>query len=169
MTTLAQLDKYAEKWFHNRMRRRGFAIEKKLYFWRKRGPLFDVFWSEVIAGGTLLRVEITILSPWVDDPISGEFSKFPVATSLIGGALSGTFPEHLHGGSFEVSSESDFEASFARILELIDSRALPWLNSVNSYDAYVAYVGRRGFHPDPELRERIKEGLAIGFNREPFI
>lgn len=170
MTTLVQLDKYAEKWFHNRMRRRGFAVERKLYFWRKRGPLFDVFWSEVIAGGTLLRVYVTILSPWVDDPEFGEFSVFPVATSLIGGDLSKYFPEDIHGGgAFEVSTENYFELSFTEILEIIDLRVLPWLKSINSYEEYMSYVGRRGYHPHPELREKIKKGLAVGFEREPFL
>jgi hypothetical protein len=169
MTTLAQLDKFADKWFCNRMRRRGFAVEKKLYFWRKRGPLFDVFWSEVIAGGTMLRVHATILSPWVDDPVCGEFTRFPVAELMIGGTLSESFPETMQGGAFEVSNESDFEASFTTLLEYIDTRALPWFKSVNSYDAYISYVGRRGFHPSPEYREKIKAGIAIGFERESFL
>lgn len=53
MTTLTQLDKLTEHSFNNKMRRRGFAIEKKFYFWRKRGPFFDVIWGDIIGGGTL--------------------------------------------------------------------------------------------------------------------
>jgi hypothetical protein len=51
MTTLAQVDKLAAKWFCDQMRRRGFAVEKKFIFWRKRGPLFDMFMSEILTGG----------------------------------------------------------------------------------------------------------------------
>jgi len=62
---------------------------KKLYFWRKRGPLFDVIWSEM-----------------------------------------------------------------SRIA------------SIASPEAYLAYMGSRGFHPERKFREQIKYGLEAGFARE---
>jgi hypothetical protein len=169
MTTLTQLDKFAEKWFYKQIKRRGFAVEKKFYFWRKRGPLFDIFWSEIIGGGESLRIFVTIVSPWVDDPVDGEFVQFPVIDQLIGGTLSDRFPEVMFAGNmFKVKTEEDIEASLKQILVLIDERAVPWFNSVNSYETYLRYIGQRGFHPNPEYREKIKRGIDIGFEREPY-
>jgi hypothetical protein len=168
MTTLTQLDKFAEKWFNKQMRRRGFAVERRFYFWRKRGPLFDVFWSEIIGNGSALRVFATILCPWVDDPNDGEFSQFPIIYQLIGGTLSDRFPETMQGETFDVTAEEKIDASLKRLLGIIDRNACPWLNSINSYETYTSYLGRRGYHPDPEYREKIKRGIAIGFEREPL-
>ncbi len=168
MTTFSQLDKVAEGGFNNKMRRRGFAVEKKFYYWRKRGPLYDVLWSEIIAGGAHLRVYVTILSPWIDDQETGQFQEFPVRLGLIGGTLSADFPERPQAGIvFEVETHEEICASLDLILSAIDQNAIPWFSSINSPEAYFAYLGARGFYPDRELREQIKRGIEIGFAREP--
>lgn len=168
MTTLAQLDRLAAKEFHDQMRRRGFAIERQLTFWRKRGPLFDVLWSEILSSGVNLRVSATVWSPWIEST-KGDLGSFPPRATLIGGTVSDEFPEKTHGGQlFSVGNESEAEYSFKTILGLIDERVIPWFQAVNSYETYVALVGTRGFHPAPEYRERIKRGIALGFEREPY-
>lgn len=95
MTTLVRLDKFADKWFNNQMRRRDFAVEKKFVFLRKRGPLYDMFMLQILTGGELLRVNVTIWSPWADHP-EGELGEFPPKSCLIGGDLSDGFPEYMH-------------------------------------------------------------------------
>jgi hypothetical protein len=168
MTTFAQLDKQAAKLFCDKMRRRGFAVEKKFTFWRKRGPLFDMFWSRILGGGELLRVYVTIWSPWVDS-LEGEFKEFPPESSLIGGTLSDEFPEAMYGGEvFEIENEEKMNDSFEKLIRLIDRCALPWFESINSYDAYSAYVGASGFELTEEWKEQIRRGIARGFELERF-
>lgn len=168
MTTLSQLDKYADKWFNDQMRRRGFAVERKFAYWRKRGPLYDMFWSEILSSGNNLRMNVTIWSPWVDHP-DGDLGDFPPGKSLIGGNLSDRFPETMQSGElFSIDTEAAIESSLSNLLTLIDICALPWFSTINSYETYTFYLGRRGFHPTPEYREKIKQGIARGFEREPF-
>lgn len=168
MTTLVQLDKFSDKWFNNQMRRRGFAVEKKSVFWRKRGPLYDMLLPQILTGGELLRIHLTIWSPWVDS-VEGELGKFPPDSYLIGGTLSDEFPGQLHGGElFEISTEKNMEESLQAILRLIDQRALPWFRTVNSYETYVAYVGAPGYRPTPERQNQVKQGIARGYEREPY-
>lgn len=168
MTSLVQLDKFASKWFHDQMRRRGFAVEKKFIFWRKRGPLYDMFLSHIISGD-LLRIHVTIWSPWAKDP-EGKLGEFPPSYALIGGDLSAEFPEEMRGGKlFSVETEECIETSFKNILGLIDQYALPWFPTINSYESYASYVGDRGYHPTPEFQEKLKRGIARGFECEPFL
>ncbi|MFL6660488.1 MAG: hypothetical protein ACJ8GW_20545 [Massilia sp.] len=168
MTTLMQLDMCANEWFNQKMRRRGFALEKKFYFWRKRGPLFDVFWSEILTGGSLLRVWATVLSPWVDSP-DGEFVKFPVSVCVIGGPLSDNFPKDMIAGTlFDVSTKNEIDESFRKLLEIIDNSAIPWFNSIVSFDTYMAQLGLNGHLPTVAFRKKLKEGIARGFEIEPL-
>ncbi|MFZ6719407.1 hypothetical protein [Undibacterium sp. Ji49W] len=168
MTTLTQLDKHASKWFHDAMRRRGFAIEKKFTFWRKRGPLFDMFVARISSGG-FLDVNVTIWSPWADHP-NGELGEFPPDYLLIGGRLSEDFPKNMFSDPmFSVENEEDIEQVLRSVLELIDKCALPWFPTVYSYETYVAYVGKRGYHPTAERIEMVKAGIARGFQQEPYI
>ena len=170
MTTMAQLDKYAAKWFNDQMRRRGFAVEKKFIFWRKRGPLYDMFLSEILTGGELLRISVTIWSPWAKHP-DGEFDEFPPSYALIGGYLSDRFPEDMLGGcgGYFIENEETMEKTLRDVLNLIDKHALPWFPTINSYDSYAAYIGDHGFYPTPEFQEKLKKGIARGFECEPFI
>jgi hypothetical protein len=169
MTTIAQLDKYADKWFNDQMRRRGFAVEKKFVFWRKRGPLYDMFIPQILTGGELLRINVTIWSPWADQP-DGALGKFPPASCLIGGTLSDEFPEQMHGGMlFEVEDEKNIDASLKQILALIDKHILPWFPTVNSYESYAAYIGDRGFHPTEEYQAKLKLNMARAFELEEFL
>jgi hypothetical protein len=168
LTTYSQLDKVADGRFNSEMRRRGFAVEKKFYYWRKRGPLFDVLWPEIIGGGALLRVYVTILSPWIDDQEGGNFTEFPVRTGLIGGTLSTDFPERVQAGIvFKIETQEEISASLEEILLAVGQNAIPWFSSINSPETYFAYLGARGFYPDREFREQIKRGIEIGFAREP--
>ncbi len=167
MTTLLELDKFAKDGFSNQMRRRGFAVEKKMYFWRKRGQFFDVFWSEILSGTNLWRIHVTILSPWADSD-KGEFNLFPVWTSNIGGTLSSRFPELLSAGElFHVGTKEEIDASFKEVLKLIDTAAIPWFDSVDSYDTYVSYIRRDGYDPAWQHREQVKRGILLGFEKEP--
>jgi hypothetical protein len=165
MTTMTEICKYADEGFNAQMRRRGFAVEKRFYFWRKRGPLFDVFWSEVLSSGVFLRMNLTILSPWEENE-NGEFEKFPMASTSIGGTLSDRFPADPHGRDFNVETKTDIDASFAEILRLVDTVAIPWFDSVNSYDAYTSWIGRGDFRPTRQYREKMKRGIALGFEKE---
>jgi hypothetical protein len=168
MTTLIQLDKCADEWFNQNMRRRGFSIEKKFYFWRKRGPLFDVFWSEILTGGSLLRVWVTVLSPWIDN-LDGEFVKFPISVCVIGGPLSDNFPGDMIAGTlFDVGTKNEIDASFRKLSEIIGSSAIPWLDSVVSFDSYMAQLGRNGRMPTVAFRKKLREGIARGFEMEPI-
>jgi hypothetical protein len=170
MATLTQVDKIAAKWFHDQMRRRGFAVEKKFIFWRKRGPLFDMIMSEILTGGIHLRVRLSIWSPWVDDPENGELGEFPPSYALVGGGLSEDFPARKMSGSlFSVETEQDIEESLRSLLQLIDEKALPWFPTVDSYEKYAAYVDARGFLATKERASAIKEGIARGFAKEPYI
>ncbi|BBB60392.1 hypothetical protein UNDKW_2119 [Undibacterium sp. KW1] len=168
MTTLTQLDKYASKWFHDEMRRRGFAVEKKFIFWRKRGPLFDMFVTRISSGG-FLEIKVTIWSPWVNHS-NGELGEFPPDYSLIGGRLSDGFPTDMFGEPLlSVEDEQVMELSLRSLLVLIDQYALPWFPTINSYETYVAYVGKRGYNPTPERIEMVKAGIARGFQQEKFL
>ena len=168
MATKSQIDKISANTIANKMRRLGFAVEKSFYFWRKRGPLFDVLWSEILSGGDVLRINVTILCPWIERE-NGEFEKFPVAESLIGGSLSDEFPNVMHGGQlFNIGSDADIEKSFNEIYGLLCKHAIPWFNSINSYESYCSYVGQKGFHPTKEFREQVKKGIALGFEKEPL-
>jgi len=168
MTTFTQLDKFAGKWFNDQMRRRSFAIEKKFFFWRKRGPLFDMFIPQILTGGELLRLEITIWSPWVES-LSGEFKSFPPDTCYIGGTLCNEFPERMVSGMlFHIENEEQVEISLQKILTLVDNNALPWFKTVNSYQTYAAYIGDKGYYPTPEFQEKLKVGIARGFENEPL-
>ena len=169
MTTLAQLDKHASSWFNNQMRRRGFAVEKKFCFWRKRGPLFDVFFGRTLTGGELLRVHITIWSPWIDHPDDGQLGEFPPLEIAIGGCVSEYFPTIMsNGDGFLIASDEDVEGSLKEILQLIDDKALPWLAGINSYDSYAAMVDKRSCMGSRESKESLKLGIARGFEREPY-
>lgn len=169
MTTFAQLDKQADKWFNNQMRRRGFAVEKKFVFWRKRGPLYDMFMPQILTGGELLRVRVSIWSPWVDSE-NGEFETFPPDYCLIGGTLSDEFPEQMFGGQLlEIENEAAMDASLRKLLKLVDEHALPWFVTINSFDSYVSYVGDKGYHPTPERQEAVKRGIARAFEKEQFL
>jgi hypothetical protein len=165
MTTMTEVCKYADGGFNAQMRRRGFAVEKKFYFWRKRGPLFDVFWSEVLSSGVFLGVNLTILSPWVDNE-NGEFEKFPASYTSIGGTLSDRFPANPIGSYFNVETKADIDATFAEILKLVDTVAVPWFDSVNSYDTYISCIGRGESNPTRQYREKMKRGIALGFEKE---
>ncbi|HRK22921.1 MAG TPA: hypothetical protein PLX06_13980 [Fimbriimonadaceae bacterium] len=168
MTSLNQLSKLAQRALTPLMKERGFSPEKRFVYWRKRGPLYDLIWSEVLTGGALLRIGVTIWSPWVDDP-SGALHDFPPSSYLIGGSLSDEFPAVMHGGHlFDVSTPIKVEIAFRQILELLDGKAIPWFDSVRTFDEYMSYVGRRGFHPSPDYREQIRRGLAKGFESEPL-
>lgn len=167
MTTLTELDKLAKILFKPEMQARGFNAEKKFYFWRKRGPLFDVIWPEILSSRKNLRLYVTILSPWIDSE-KGEFEKFPLSTCLIGGSLSNGFPEDLRGGLFDIENEKEIISAFEKIIHLIDERVIPWFDSIDSYDGYTSYVGRKGFHPTAEYREKIKRGIARGFELDPI-
>jgi hypothetical protein len=167
MTSLTQLDKFADKWFNNQMRRRGFAVEKKFIFWRKRGPLYDMFMPQILTGD-LLRIHVSIWSPWADHP-DGDLGEFPPKSCLIGGDLSDGFPEYMHSGElFPIADEESIEASFKHILALIDKNALPWFPTINSYESYASYIGDHGFHPTEDYQESLKLGIARGFDKEPF-
>lgn len=166
MTTLTQLDKIASKWFHNEMRRRGFAIEKNFTFWRKRGPLYDLFRSRILTGRSVLRVDVTIWTPFVEHE-TGEITTFPPDSMLIGGHLGEEFPETMFGGTFDVGEENMLEATLREILQVIDLRALPWFHSINSCETYNAYVGDHGFYPTPEAEQHIKNAIARAFDCEP--
>ncbi|MFZ6682232.1 hypothetical protein [Undibacterium sp. Tian12W] len=169
MTTFTQLDKLTEHSFNNKMRRRGFAVEKKFYFWRKRGPFFDVLWGEIIGGGNSLRIFVTIMCPWIDDPVTGEFIKFPIAECSIGGTLSGRFPEIMRNGeNFSVSSEVDITRSLENILKFVDENAIPWFNKIVSLEAYQFYLEKSAYQPDSKDRAKIKKGIVIGLERESF-
>lgn len=150
------------------MRRRGFAVEKRFTFWRKRGPLYDMLISQILTGGELLRIHVTIWSPWVDNS-DGDLGIFPPKSWLIGGTLSDEFPETMHGGQlFEIGRAQQLESTFPELLTLIDRHALPWFNSVSSYESYVSYVGDKGFYPTSDEEQRIKEGIRRGFAKEPI-
>lgn len=169
MTTLIQLDKFAAKWFADQMRRRGFAVEKKLIFWRKRGALYDMFMSEILTGGVNLRIRMSIWSPWVEHPEDGELGSFPPSYALVGGDLSEYFPDRMNSGElFPVETEKEIEESFKHILSLFDKYALPWFPTVNSYESYMAYVNARGFHATREHKDEIRKGIAKGFENEPY-
>ncbi len=166
MTTLTELDKYAKEGFHNQMRRRGFAVEKQLYYWRKRGQFFDVFWSEILSSRGSWRIHITIFTPWAYE--NGEFETFPLWTRFIGGTLSSRFPEQLANGYlFDVATKPEIDASFNEVLKLVDTVAVPWFNSVDSYETYVSYIHRGGFDPVWQFREQVKRGVLLGFEKEP--
>lgn len=169
MTTLLQLDKFGAEWFNDQMRRRGFAVERKFVFWRKRGPLFDMFMPHIMSGGGHLKVYISIWSPWGDHPDTGELGDFPPAYTSVGGVLSEMFPDRLRDEfTFDISTEEETLASFRQILALIDQRALPWFRSVDSYASYVAYIDARSFEGTSEWRNQLKKGMAKGFELEPF-
>lgn len=169
MTTLAQLDKQASSWFNDQMRRRGFAVEKKFCFWRKRGPLFDVFFGRTLTGGELLGVHITVWSPWIDHPDDGQLGEFPPLDIAIGGDVSEYFPTYrLSGGQFLIASNAQVEDSLKAILQVIDEKVLPWLAGINSYDSYAAEVDKRSCMGNREYKERLKLGIARGFEREPY-
>ncbi len=166
MITLIELDKFAKDGFSNQMRRRGFAVERKMYFWRKRGQFFDVFWSEILSSRGSWRVHVTILSPWVDSD-EGEFNSFPVWIRNIGGTLSSRFPELLESGDlFDVATKPEIDASFNEVLKLVDTVAVPWFDSVDSYDRYVSYIRRDGYDPAWQYREQVKRGILLGFEKE---
>lgn len=167
MTTFAQIDKFAGKWFADQMRRRGFAVEKKFVFWRKRGPLYDMFLPQLLKGD-LLRINVTIWSPWADNE-NGELGVFPPSSCLIGGDLSSDFPELMHSGElFSVDSENSADKSFKKMLTLIDKKAVPWFSTVTSYEEYTRYIGAHGFHPTEEYQAALRKGIARGFVNEPF-
>ena len=166
MTTLTLLDKFADKWFNNEMRRRGFAVEKKFTYWRKRGPLFDLLVPHILRGGEVLRVHVTIWSPWVDNA-DGRFTTFPPDSMEIGGTLSDEFPEEMRGGTFWVQDDAAIESTLRSMLELIDQRVLPWYAQINSPASYNEWVGDHGFYPTPEAEVAIKKGIALAFQNEP--
>jgi hypothetical protein len=169
MTTLAQIDKIAAQWFQDKMRRRGFAVEKKFVYWRKRGALYDMFLPELLSGASHLRIRMSIWTPWIEDP-NGDLGEFPPSYGLIGGTLSEDFPARPSSGElFLVATEKDIESSLQRILELIDRHALPWFPTVNSSETYLSYVGSRGFNPTREFKEKIKVGVVRGFELERFL
>jgi hypothetical protein len=130
MTTLTQLDKFADKWFNLEMRRRGFAVEKKFTYWRKRGPLFDLLVPHILTGGELLRVHVTIWSPWVDN-VDGKFTTFPRDSMLIGGDLSDEVPEDI-GGTFWVQNDTAIEARRASATAAKAVRRDPGTSKVSS-------------------------------------
>lgn len=170
MTTMTQIDKYAVKWFNDQMRRRGFAVEKKFVFWRKRGPLYDMFMPELLSGGVHLRIRLSIWSPWVDHPESGELGSFPPSYGLVGGTLSEYFPESKSSGElFLVGTEEDVAQSFVQIIDFIDKHALPWFPTVNSCESYLSYVNARGFQANRERRDQVRIGIARGFQCEPYL
>jgi hypothetical protein len=166
MTSLAQLDKFADRWFNNEMRRRGFAAEKKFIYWRKRGPLYDLFMPRILAGGGILRVHVTIWSPWVDSD-DGTFTVFPPEELLIGGTLSDEFPEVMRGGVFDIKDEAEVEIALRAILQLIDLRVLPWFGQIKSVESYFPWVGDHGFYPTPDAEAQIRKGIALAFQKEP--
>jgi hypothetical protein len=172
MTSLRQLDKLADQWFSDQMRRRGFAVEPKFVFWRKRGPLYDMFMPNILKGAPpyvdpSLRIYATIWSPWADHP-DGEFIEFPPSSYLIGGELSEVFPKLMNSGeSFSIGNEDQIGESFKRILVQID-KALPWFLTVNSYESYSSYIGVNGFHPVEEYQTALRIGIMRGFEREKF-
>jgi hypothetical protein len=166
MTTKAQIDKESKKAFNAAMLAKGFNSEKGFYFWRKRGPLYDVLWSEILSSRQEMRIYVTILSPWIDNS-NGVFEKFPISTSTIGGTLGPSFPESMTDGHlFSIGDNEQILASFQEILSLMDEKVIPWFDSIISYESFVYYLGRRGCHPTPAYREKIKAGIALGFERE---
>ena len=170
MTTLVQIDKFASKWFNDQMRRRGFAVEKKFLFWRKRGPLYDMFMPEILSGGVNLRIRMSIWSPWVDHPDDGQLGSFPPPYALVGGTLSEDFPARMSSGElFTIETEQQVEASLNNILSLIDKYALPWFPTVNSFESYIAYVDARGFQATREGKEKVRRGIAQAFDREQYL
>jgi hypothetical protein len=169
MTTLTQLDKLTNQSFNNKMRRRGFAIEKTFYFWRKRGPFFDVLWGEIIGSGSSLRIFVTVMCPWIDDPVTGEFVEFPFRTCSIGGTLSGRFPENMRSGvNFDVATEDEVTQSLENILTLVEANAVPWFNEIVSLETYQFYLEKSANRPDAKDRAKVKKGIAIGLQRESY-
>jgi hypothetical protein len=172
ISTLRQLDKYADKWFNNEMRRRGFAIEPKLVYWRKRGPLYYMFISHFRKGSPPdidpgITIYATVWSPWADHP-NGELGEFPPTSYLIGSDIYDGFPRNMPNyEDFEVGNETQIEANFHRILSIVD-QVLPWFDSINSYETYNEYIGAHGFHPVPEYQEELRVGIARGFEFEPY-
>lgn len=168
MATISLIEKVAREWFSDQMRIRGFAVERRFTFWRKRGPLFDLLWSEVLSGGRWLRVGVTIWSPWVDDP-EGRVGKFPPSSFLIGGTLSNKFPQLMMGGHlYEVETADSIRQSLTEILADVDRNAIPWFATVDSLESYMSYVGKGGSRPPLEYREKVRRGLELGFQREPL-
>lgn len=169
MTTLTQLDKFSSAWFSDQMRRRGFAVEKKFIFWRKRGPLYDMFQPQVLSGGGDLRIFISIWSPWFDHPESGELGEFPPDYAAGGSILSEKFPERLRDEfAFPVATAEEAAKSFEQMLALIDQRALPWFPTINSYESFVALVNSRSFMGTRERKEEIRKNMLRAFELEPY-
>jgi hypothetical protein len=169
MATIAQVDKLAVNWFNDQMRRRGFAVEKKFTFWRKRGPLYDIFSPHILTGGLSMRMNISIWSPWIDSS-TGELGNFPPQYYLVGGDLSEDFPEKLLSGEiFPINTPEEMDICFKKLIQLMDAKVLPWLIKINSCESYISYVNSRGFLANKERKEQIKLGIERGFLNEVFL
>jgi hypothetical protein len=168
MTTIKQLDKQASATFNNFMRRRGFGVEPGFCFWRKRGPLFDFLTPQILTGGTLLRINVTIWTPWIDNS-DGEFETFPPTNLLIGGTLSEDFPDRMRSGDlYEIGSEAEIVNALRAVAFHFESKALKWFDSIDSSAAFLEYVGDKGFYPTEERAEVIRTGISRAFEMERF-
>lgn len=72
------------------------------------------------------------------------------------------------GETFSVTDENDVIQSLENILKFVDENAIPWFNKIVSLETYQFYFEKSAYQPDSKDRVKIKKGIVIGLEREPF-